>query len=198
MLLQKGLRGAPLASRQANGVAPRSTRPAGAARALSGARSSASSGLVMQQLSAAPASRRGGSRARVVKANAFFNKIFKQDASENTRKKYQDRVDAINALEPSMQALSDDALRAKTDEFRARVKGGESLDSLLPEAFAVSKRDGRRRMVGGCAKDVDGAPAPCMLLRALRVRACCASCVHALLPHMVAARCPRNLIWPGI
>jgi hypothetical protein len=89
----------------------------------------------------APASRplaRG--RARTVAARAFFGKMFKQDASENTRKKYQDRVEAINALEPSMQALSDDALRAKTDEFRARVKRGESLDALLPEAFAVRGR----------------------------------------------------------
>lgn len=72
-----------------------------------------------------------------MKSHAFFGKLFKSDASEGTRKKYQDRVDAINALEPSMQALSDDQLRAKTGEFKQRVQRGESLDALLPEAFAV-------------------------------------------------------------
>ena len=46
-------------------------------------------------------------------------------------------VDAVNALEPEMQALSDEALRAKTDEFRGRLEQGETLDALLPEAFAV-------------------------------------------------------------
>ena len=46
-------------------------------------------------------------------------------------------VDAVNALEPEIQALSDEALRAKTDEFRGRIAKGESLDELLPEAFAV-------------------------------------------------------------
>ncbi len=53
----------------------------------------------------------------------------------------------INALEPAMQALSDDALRAKTDEFRGRYAKGESLDKLLPEAFAVV-REAARRVIG--------------------------------------------------
>jgi preprotein translocase subunit SecA len=78
--------------------------------------------------------------------------MFKQDPSENTRKKYQDRVDAINALEPKIQAMSDEELRGMTEQFKQRVKRGESLDSLLPEAFAVGTdargacvaRDGRR------------------------------------------------------
>jgi preprotein translocase subunit SecA len=73
-----------------------------------------------------------------VQTRAFFDKIFKQDPSDKTRKQYQERVDAINALEPAMQALSDDQLRAKTQEFKQRVAKGESLESLLPEAFAVS------------------------------------------------------------
>ncbi len=73
-----------------------------------------------------------------VRVEAFFNKIFKNDPSEGTRKKYQSRVDQINALEPSMQALTDDQLRAKTQEFKERVRKGESLESILPEAFAVS------------------------------------------------------------
>ena len=46
-------------------------------------------------------------------------------------------VDAVNALEPSIQALSDDELRAQTEKFRERLANGEKLDSLLPEAFAT-------------------------------------------------------------
>jgi preprotein translocase subunit SecA len=67
---------------------------------------------------------------------AFFN-MFKSDPSEGTRRKYQARVDQINALEPQMQALSDDQLRAKTQELKRRAQGGENLDNLLVEAFAV-------------------------------------------------------------
>src|SRR5256714_8770299 len=53
-------------------------------------------------------------------------------------------VEQINALEPSVQPLSDDALRAKTAEFKQRVAAGETLDDLLPEAFAVVREAGRR------------------------------------------------------
>ena len=49
-------------------------------------------------------------------------------------------VKKINALEEDMQALDNDALRAKTQEFRDRYQAGESLDDLLPEAFAVVPR----------------------------------------------------------
>ena len=48
-------------------------------------------------------------------------------------------VERINALEPEFQALSDDGIKAKTHEFRERFKGGESLDALLPEAFANAR-----------------------------------------------------------
>lgn len=82
-----------------------------------------------------------------MQTRAFFDKIFKQDPSEKTRKQYQERVDAINALEPVMQALSDDQLRAKTQEFKQRVARGETLESLLAEAFAVV-REGSRRVLG--------------------------------------------------
>lgn len=51
------------------------------------------------------------------------------------------QVDDINALEPKMQKLSDEELRAKTEEFKARIESGESLDSLLVEAFAVCFTD---------------------------------------------------------
>ncbi len=66
----------------------------------------------------------------------FLTKIF---GSRNQRllKTYGRNVERINALEPSNKALSDDALRAKTDEFRKRFGAGETLDDLLPEAFAV-------------------------------------------------------------
>ena len=66
----------------------------------------------------------------------FLTKIF---GSRNQRllKTYGRNVERINALEPSIKALSDDALRAKTDEFRKRFGAGETLDDLLPDAFAV-------------------------------------------------------------
>jgi preprotein translocase subunit SecA len=67
--------------------------------------------------------------------------MFKSDPGEATRKKYSSTVASISALEPAMQALSDDQLRAKTEEFKRRVKGGESLESVLVEAFAVSGRN---------------------------------------------------------
>ncbi|MBC2722300.1 MAG: preprotein translocase subunit SecA [Desulfosporosinus sp.] len=59
-------------------------------------------------------------------------------------RKYRKRVAVINSFEPTIQALSDDELRGKTDEFRGRLERGESLDSLLPEAFAVVREAGRR------------------------------------------------------
>ena len=62
-------------------------------------------------------------------------------------------VARINALEPEWLKLSDAALRAKTDEFRARLASGESLDDLLPEAFA-SVREASRRVLGQRHYDV--------------------------------------------
>ena len=68
-------------------------------------------------------------------------------------------VNKINALEPDMQALSDARLRAKTDEFRLRLTKGETLDDLLPEAFALVREAARRvlglrhfdvQLIGGC------------------------------------------------
>ena len=53
-------------------------------------------------------------------------------------------VEKINAIEPALQALSDDQLSAKTAEFKERHQKGESLDALLPEAFAVCREAGRR------------------------------------------------------
>ncbi|MBR3381960.1 MAG: preprotein translocase subunit SecA [Clostridia bacterium] len=67
--------------------------------------------------------------------------------SEQQVKKMAPTVAKINALEPAMKKLSDAELRAKTDEFRARLKKGETLDDLLPEAFAVV-REAAVRTVG--------------------------------------------------
>src|ERR1700759_1969902 len=67
-------------------------------------------------------------------------------------------VDAVNALEPEIQALSDEDLRGQTDRFRERLANGEKLDSLLPEAFATVREAAIRtlgqrhydvQMVGG-------------------------------------------------
>ncbi|GAB6153300.1 preprotein translocase subunit SecA [Desulfosporosinus burensis] len=71
----------------------------------------------------------------------FFD-LFDDNAREI--RKYQKRVVVINNLEPTIQALGDDELRGKTAEFRGRLEQGESLDSLLPEAFAVVREASRR------------------------------------------------------
>ena len=66
--------------------------------------------------------------------------------SSNARyiKKLQPKIDAVNALEPEIQALTDEQLKAKTEEFRQRLRQGETLDDLLVEAFAVCREAGRR------------------------------------------------------
>jgi preprotein translocase subunit SecA len=67
-------------------------------------------------------------------------------SNDRALKRFQARVPAINALEPKMAALPDDALRAKTAEFRARLAKGETLDDLLEEAFAVVREAGKRAL----------------------------------------------------
>ena len=67
--------------------------------------------------------------------------------SDHELKRIYPIVDKIEALEPRMQALSDEELRAKTDEFRERYKNGEDLDALLPEAFAAV-REAAWRVLG--------------------------------------------------
>ena len=76
----------------------------------------------------------------------MFKKIF---GSRNDRviRQLSKQVKAINALEPEFQALSDDELQAKTAEFQTRYEGGETLASLLPEAFAAV-REGSVRSLG--------------------------------------------------
>ncbi len=67
-------------------------------------------------------------------------------SNERLLKAYWRRVPQINALEPAMGALSDEALRAKTAEFRERLGAGATLDELLPEAFAVVREASRRAL----------------------------------------------------
>ncbi|TXG94124.1 MAG: preprotein translocase subunit SecA, partial [Rhodocyclaceae bacterium] len=89
--------------------------------------------------------------------SGLLKKIF---GSRNDRliKQYSQTVKAINALEPQMSALTDEALQAKTGEFKERIARGETLDQLLPEAFAVVREAGKRvlgmrhfdvQMIGG-------------------------------------------------
>lgn len=75
----------------------------------------------------------------------LFKKLF---GSQNERevKRMLKTVSAINALEEKMVLLSDDQLREKTTEFKARLAQGETLDQILPEAFAVCREAGKRVM----------------------------------------------------
>jgi len=78
-------------------------------------------------------------------ATNFLTKIF---GSRNDRllKQYRGSIIKINALEVSLESLSDDALREKTQEFKDRVAAGETLDALLVEAFAVVREGSKRAM----------------------------------------------------
>jgi len=87
----------------------------------------------------------------------FLQKIFGSQ-NERTLKRVRPIVEQINAFEPALAALSDADLREKTNEFRRRLKEGETLDDLLPEAFAVVREASKRttklrhfdvQMVGG-------------------------------------------------
>lgn len=77
--------------------------------------------------------------------SGLLKKIF---GSRNDRliKQYLVTVRRINAFEPALEVLSDEQLRAKTDEFRQRYAQGETLDDLLPEAFAVVREAGKREL----------------------------------------------------
>ncbi|MBL8525737.1 MAG: preprotein translocase subunit SecA [Betaproteobacteria bacterium] len=77
--------------------------------------------------------------------DTFLKAIF-GSRNERLLKQYRKTVVQINALEPAMQQLSDDALRAKTQEFKDRFQKGETLQQLLPEAFAVVREGGVRSL----------------------------------------------------
>src|ERR1700682_1469518 len=80
--------------------------------------------------------------------------------NERLLKQYSGVVREINALEPSIAGLDDEALKAKTAEYKARVASGEALDAILPEAFAVVREASKRvlqmrhfdvQLIGGMA-----------------------------------------------
>ncbi|MBA2483992.1 MAG: hypothetical protein H0V39_06155, partial [Nitrosomonas sp.] len=78
--------------------------------------------------------------------NNLLKKVF---GSRNDRmiKQYSQIVSTVNGLESAIGALSDNELRAKTDEFKQRITNGEKLDAMLPEAFAVV-REASKRVLG--------------------------------------------------
>ena len=68
-------------------------------------------------------------------------------ANDRQIKRYQPKVDAINALEPELEKLSDEELRARTDQFRSEVAAGKKIDDLLVPAFATV-REASKRVLG--------------------------------------------------
>ena len=75
----------------------------------------------------------------------ILKKVF-GTANERELKRIQALVDEINALESGIAGLADAALRAKTDEFKKRLEDGETLDDILPEAFAVVRETSKRTL----------------------------------------------------
>ena len=76
----------------------------------------------------------------------LFSKVF-GSRNERELKKIMPIVDRIEALEPEYKTLTDSELRAKTDEFKQRLSSGETLDDILPEAFATV-REAASRVLG--------------------------------------------------
>ena len=83
---------------------------------------------------------------RKAKTMSFLGKLFGSHTDRELKRIYP-IVDKIEALEPQFQALSDEELRAKTEEFKQRYQGGEDLDALLPESFAAV-REAAWRVLG--------------------------------------------------
>jgi preprotein translocase subunit SecA len=80
----------------------------------------------------------------------MFNRILTGifgSRNERLLRQMNKTVAKVNTFEPALQALSDSELRAKTDAFKQRLQAGETLDDLLPEAFAVV-REASRRVLG--------------------------------------------------
>ncbi|MFY2763351.1 preprotein translocase subunit SecA [Arenimonas sp. MALMAid1274] len=77
--------------------------------------------------------------------NSLLTRIF-GSRNERLLRQFQKNVARINALEPELERLDDAALTQKTEEFRARIAKGETLDALLPEAFAVCREASRRAL----------------------------------------------------
>jgi len=96
--------------------------------------------------------------------NQLLTKIFGSRNERNLRQ-YQKNVERINQLEDGLKALNDADLQAKTEEFKQRLANGETLDKILPEAFAVCREASIRtlglrhydvQMIGGIALHPQG------------------------------------------
>jgi preprotein translocase subunit SecA len=80
-----------------------------------------------------------------LKIDSVMKRVF-GSSNERRLKGYRPKIAAINALEPEFEALTDDQLRAKTEEFRAELKAGKSLDDLIPPAFAAVREAAKRTL----------------------------------------------------
>src|SRR5215469_7219581 len=76
---------------------------------------------------------------------AVARKIF-GSSNDGRMRAYRPRVDAIRALEPELEALSDEALRARTEEFKRQLAEGQTLDDLLVPAFATVREAAKRTL----------------------------------------------------
>jgi len=76
---------------------------------------------------------------------SILNKIF-GDANEKYLKKLQPLIDKINSLEPTLENFSNEKLKEKTKEFKERLKKGETLNDILPEAFALARESAKRTL----------------------------------------------------
>ncbi len=81
----------------------------------------------------------------MISFGALAKRVF-GSANERAVRKLEPRVEAINALEPDLEALSDEELRGRTDDFRKRKQDGEALDDLLVEAFATVREAAKRTL----------------------------------------------------
>ena len=89
----------------------------------------------------------------------FVKKLF-GDSNEKELKRMQTVVDAVNALEPDMQKLSDASLTGKTREFKERLEKGETLDEIMPEAFAAVREASKRTPAAISASVASSIPPP--------------------------------------
>jgi preprotein translocase subunit SecA len=133
------------------------------------------------------------------------------DGNEREVRRLRGVVGEINKLEPEMEALSDEQLRAKTDEFRERLANGETLDDLLKEAFAVVREAARRtlgqrhfdvQMIGGMvlhqgriAEMATGEGKTLTSTLALYLNALDGKGVHLVTPNDYLAK--RDACWTG-
>ena len=78
-------------------------------------------------------------------AMSFLDRFFKQ-SYEKDLKEAQHIIAAVNAFEPAIEKLSAEELKAKTAEFKKRLEAGETLDDIMPEAFAVVRETAKRTL----------------------------------------------------